>query len=292
MQVVKTVDAFRRARSALRGTVGFVPTMGYLHRGHLELMRTANARCDHLVVSIFVNPTQFGPGEDLDSYPRDPRGDRQKCADLGCELLLMPDSAQMYAPDHATSVEVGGLDEVLCGARRPGHFEGVATVVTKLFNIVQPDVAVFGRKDYQQLAILRRMTRDLNFPIAIVGVPTVREDDGLAISSRNKYLDERQRRDARVLSQALKRGWQAYDDGERDGEALVGVVSERLRQVVGSEAIDYVECVHPESLVRYQADQRHIAGDEGAVIAVAVFFGGARLIDNLRLDRPLPGALM
>ncbi len=292
MKVIDSIAELRRARKQLAGTVGFVPTMGYLHEGHLELMREANARCDHLVVSIFVNPTQFGPGEDLESYPRDPEGDRRKCEELGCELLLMPDSNQMYAPDHATSVEVGGLDEVLCGARRPGHFEGVATVVTKFFNIVQPDVAVFGQKDYQQLAILRRMTRDLNFPIEIVGVPTVREDDGLAISSRNKYLDERQRQDARALSQALERAWQAYQGGERDGEALVAVASERLGETVGPETIDYVECVHPESLVRYEGDRRHIEADEGAVVAVAVFFGGARLIDNLRLDRPLPGALM
>ncbi len=181
MQVLDSIDALRLARRDLPGAVGFVPTMGFLHDGHLELMRQANQRCDHLVVSIFVNPTQFGPGEDLDAYPRDPEGDRQKCEQLGCELLFMPTPDMMYAADHSTTVEVSGLDQVLCGPRRPGHFRGVTTVVSKLFNIVQPDVAVFGQKDYQQLAIVRRMVRDLNFPVDIVGVPTVREADGLAI---------------------------------------------------------------------------------------------------------------
>lgn len=291
MKVIDSIDAFRRARRALGGTVAFVPTMGFLHDGHLELMREAKRRADHLVVSIFVNPTQFAPDEDLDAYPRDPRGDRKKCEELGAELLFMPTPDIMYASDHATTVDVAGLDEVLCGQSRPTHFQGVCTVVSKLFNIVGPDVAVFGEKDYQQLAILRRMTRDLNFPIEIVGVPTVREQDGLAISSRNKYLDGQQRRDALCLSQALARAGQSFQDGERDAERLVALAKERLHESVEAEAVDYVECVDPHSLDRLVGDKRHIDAQRGAVLAMAVQVGKARLIDNLRLDRPLPDAL-
>lgn len=291
MKIIDSIDVFRQARQELDGTVGFVPTMGYLHEGHLELMRQSNQRADHLVVSIFVNPTQFGPGEDLDAYPRDPEGDQRKCQELGCELLFMPTPEMMYAGDHATTVEVSGLDRVLCGPGRPGHFRGVTTVVTKLFNIVQPDVAVFGQKDYQQLAILRRMVRDLNFPVDIVGVPTVREEDGLAISSRNKYLDGQQREDARCLSQALRRVWKAYQDGERDANRLVDLAEARLLETVEPDAIDYVECVHPLTLERWTDRDSPIAEDAGAVVAMAVHVGRARLIDNLRLDRPLPDTL-
>ncbi len=291
MRVIDSIAELRRARKKFEGTVGFVPTMGYLHEGHLELMRQANRRADHLVVSIFVNPTQFAPDEDLEAYPRDPEGDRNKCEELGCELLFMPTPQMMYADDHATIVEVGGLDEVLCGQSRPTHFRGVCTVVSKLFNLVAPDVAVFGEKDYQQLAILRRMTRDLNFAVEIVGVPTVREDDGLAISSRNKYLDATQRREARCLSRALRRAWQAYQRGERDADKLVGVAKERLVETVGAEAIDYVECVHPYSLARLTGERSIIDAEDGAVLALAVQVGQARLIDNLRVDRPLPDAL-
>jgi pantoate--beta-alanine ligase len=291
MKIIDSVDGFRRARNDLDGTVGFVPTMGYLHEGHLELMRQAKLRADHLVVSIFVNPTQFGPGEDLDAYPRDPQGDQQKCRELGCELLFMPTPEVMYAGDHATVVSVSGLDDALCGRRRPGHFEGVCTVVSKFFNIVQPDVAIFGQKDYQQLAILRRMVRDLNFPVELVGVETVREDDGLAISSRNKYLAGADREDARCLSRALIEAWKAYQGGERDGVRLVEVVRARLTESVDEAAIDYVECVHPHTLDRYEAGSPAIADSDGAVVAVAVQVGRARLIDNVRLDRSLPGAL-
>jgi pantoate--beta-alanine ligase len=291
MKIIESVDEFRRARRELEGTVGFVPTMGFLHEGHLELMRQAKTRADHLVVSIFVNPTQFGPGEDLDAYPRDPEGDQQKCAEAGCELLFMPTPEIMYADDHATTVSVSGLDEALCGRRRPGHFEGVCTVVSKFFNIVTPDVAIFGQKDYQQLAILRRMVRDLNFPVEMIGVETVREDDGLAISSRNKYLEGQLREDARCLSRGLRDAWQAYQGGERDGQRLVEVAKAQVVEAVGADAIDYVECVHPITLDRYEDQRRVIDDREGAVLAMAVQVGQARLIDNLRLDRPLPDAL-
>lgn len=288
MEVFDTIDALRRARRTMPGTVGFVPTMGFLHDGHLELMRRARQLTDHLVVSIFVNPTQFEPGSDLDAYPRDPEGDRKKCEDVGCELLFMPTPAMMYPPGHSTFVEVTGLDETLCGPSRPGHFRGVTTVVTKLFHIVQPDVAVFGEKDFQQLAIIRQMVRDLDFPLEIVGVPTVREADGLARSSRNKYLDAADRVRARCLSRALGAAWRAYRGGERSGAALEAVARQVLLEDVSSEAIDYIECVHPDYLWRYADARDRIPDADGAVLALAVQVGPARLIDNLRMDAPTP----
>ena len=290
VEVRREIAAFREAREQLDGTVGFVPTMGALHEGHLSLMREAKERADHLVVSIFVNPTQFGPDSDYDEYPRELERDREKCAEVGCELIFAPTPEVMYADDHATTVSVEGLVDVMCGPHRPGHFDGVTTVVTKLLNVVEPDVAVFGEKDYQQLAILRRMVRDLNIPVEIVGGATVRESDGLAVSSRNRYLDEQERRDARALSEGLAKAWRAFREGMRDGEALVEVATERLLESVDREAIDYVECVHPVSLERYEGEDAEI-GDAGAVMAMAVEVGEARLIDNLRLDGELPGEL-
>jgi pantoate--beta-alanine ligase len=291
MKVIDSIEEFRAARRGLVGTVGFVPTMGFLHEGHLALMRRARSEADHLAVSIFVNPTQFAPGGDLDAYPRDPEGDREKCERAGCELLFMPTPESMYAPDHSTFVDVEDLDQAMCGPRRPGHFRGMATVVSKFFNIVEPDVAVFGEKDFQQLAIIRRFVRDLNFSINIVDVPTVREPDGLALSSRNKYLDETQRLAARSLSTALARAWAAYRDGERDGATLVELAKSVLFEAVEPGAIDYVECVHPVRLERYEAGNSRILDQDGAVLAMAVQVGKARLIDNLRLDRPLPKEL-
>ena len=290
VEVKREIDTFRRSRGQLAGTVGFVPTMGALHEGHLSLMRLAVERADNLVVSIFVNPTQFGPDSDFEAYPRELERDRRKCAELGCDLIFAPTKEMMYEDDHSTSVSVGNLTDMMCGPHRPGHFEGVTTVVTKLFNIVEPDVAVFGRKDYQQLAILRRMVRDLNVPVEIVGGPTIRETDGLAVSSRNRYLGEQERIDALSLSQALRTAWSRFRDGERDGEKLVAVAKERLLESVDESAIDYVECVHPETLETYEGENRGI-GDGGAVVAMAVQVGAARLIDNLRLDGPLPDEL-
>lgn len=284
MKVLDTIDAFRRARRTMPGTVGFVPTMGFLHDGHLELMRRARECADHLVVSIFVNPTQFEPGSDLDAYPRDPEGDREKCAQAGCELLFMPTPAMMYPPGHSTFVQVTGLDETLCGPHRPGHFRGVTTVVSKLFHIVDPDVAVFGEKDYQQLAIIRQMVRDLDFAVDIVGVPTVREADGLARSSRNKYLGAADRQRALCLSRALQAARRAYQDGERSGAVLEAAAREVLLKDVSPGAIDYVECVHPDALWRYTGARERIPDAQGVVMAMAVQVGPARLIDNLRLD--------
>jgi pantoate--beta-alanine ligase len=291
MLTVDSIHDVREARATLEGTVAFVPTMGFLHEGHLSLMREAKRHADHLIVSIYVNPTQFAPDEDLEEYPRDPEGDAAKCEELGTSILFTPSDALMYADDHTTTVRVEELDDVLCGPSRPTHFPGVTTIVAKLFNIVEPDVAVFGEKDYQQLAIIGRMVRDLNFEIDVVGSPTVREDDGVAMSSRNKYLTDEEREDARCLSQGLALAWRAYHDGERDGEALVELTRARLEQDVEPDQIDYVECVHPTTLVPYSGAQSEIDPEEGAVVAVAVQMGQARLIDNLPLDRPLPKSL-
>lgn len=288
--IKRGIETFREARAQLDGTVGFVPTMGALHDGHRALLEEARGRADHLIVSIFVNPTQFGPDSDFEEYPRELESDRETCEEFDCELIFAPTREEMYGVDHQTTVSVEGLTEVMCGPHRPGHFEGVATVVSKLLNIVQPNLAVFGRKDYQQLAVLRRMVADLNMPIEIVGVPTVRAPDGVAVSSRNRYLSESQRRDARSLSQGLARAWRAFRDGERDGERLVELARDRLLESVEDSAIDYVECVHPTTLQRHTGSNREI-GEEGAVVAMAVHVGEARLIDNLRLDGELPEQL-
>lgn len=292
MDVEREIDAFRQARDQLEGRVAFVPTMGALHEGHFALMRRGLEIADHLVVSIYVNPTQFGPDSDYESYPRELSEDAAACEEIGASLVFAPSDEVMYEEDHATLVQVEDLDDVLCGPRRPGHFEGVTTIVTKLFNVVQPDVAVFGEKDFQQLAILRRMVRDLNMPIEIEGVPTVRADDGIAVSSRNRYLSEEERRQAQSLSRALVRSHEAYQAGERDAEELERVVRERLLESVGREAIEYIECVHPMSLERWrEAEGSTIDGEEGAVMALAVHVGEARLIDHVHVDEPLPEGL-
>jgi len=255
--------------------LAFVPTMGFLHAGHTALMDEAHRHGDRVVLSIFVNPLQFGPNEDLDRYPRDLPGDLQKAAAHGVDAVFLPTPANMYPPGHQTTVQVHQLEQGLCGGSRPGHFVGVATVVCKLFNIVRAHVAVFGEKDFQQLAIIRRMVRDLDMPVEIVALPTVREADGLAMSSRNKYLlpDERQR--ATALSRALFAARDACAAGQRDAARLVeGVVAALQGQVT---RIDYVELRDAESL------QPLVTVDAPAVLAVAAFVGRTRLIDNVRL---------
>lgn len=289
MEIITTTSEMRRLRAALPGSVAFVPTMGFLHEGHLALMREGLRRCDHLVVSIFVNPTQFGPGEDIEKYPRDPEGDAEKCRELGCDFLFTPTVDQIYAPDHSTVISVKGLGNTLCGSSRPGHFDGVTTVVTKFFSILSPDVAVFGQKDYQQLAIVRRMVRDLNLPVEIADIPTVREHDGLAMSSRNRYLDDEQRAQATVLSRALLAAHRAYrEEGLRAAPALI----ERARAIIEADSegrIDYLQLVDPHTMFPVvQAPGE----EDGALLATAVFFDGTRLIDNIRLDQPLPKALL
>ena len=253
--------------------IGLVPTMGYLHAGHLSLVRLARDRADLVVLSIFVNPIQFGPGEDPSAYPRDLARDEGLCAAGGVDVVFCPEARDMYAPDHSVHVEEGLLSRTLCGANRPGHFRGVATVVAKLFNIVTPDVAVFGEKDAQQCRVIQRMVRDLNFPVAIVLGPTVREPDGLAMSSRNKYLTASERRDALCLRRALDEAERLAGLGTRD----VGAVRRAIADIIGrvpSAAIEYIEAVDSGTLEPVS----EIRGD--VLVALAVRIGKTRLIDN------------
>jgi pantoate--beta-alanine ligase len=255
-----------------------VPTMGALHEGHLALVRAARARADVVILTIFVNPTQFGPNEDLAKYPRDEAGDLTQARGAGIDLAFCPDVAAMYATGSQTFVEVRELQKPMCGASRPGHFAGVATVVTKLFHITQPHVAVFGEKDYQQLAIIRRMVRDLDFAIEIVGVPIVREPDGVALSSRNAYLSPAQRRAARSLSEGLSAAERAFAGGERGAQALVAAVRARIESE-DETRIDYVELRDADELTPVTTVERP------AVLAVATFVGTTRLIDNRVLGK-------
>ncbi len=256
-------------------TIGFVPTMGFLHEGHLALMKMAHQHSDKVVTSIFVNPRQFGPEEDLDKYPRDIERDTQLARNENIDILFIPTQDVMYPPGYQTTISVPYLAKPLCGKSRPVHFDGVATVVTKLFNLVQPDVAVFGEKDYQQLALIRQMVRDLNFKIQIVGHPIVREPDGLAMSSRNKYLNAEEREDALSLSRGLQHARdRVIDKKELPADALIAEVREII-SAPQSCRIDYVEIVDSVSLAAKQKAQR------GDVLAVAAFFNEkVRLIDN------------
>jgi pantoate--beta-alanine ligase len=250
-----------------------VPTMGYLHDGHLALLRAARARADVVILTLFVNPTQFGPTEDLSRYPRDLDGDLAKARACGVDLAFCPEAAAMYPVGSQSFVEVRELARPLCGASRPGHFAGVATIVTKLFHLTQPHVALFGEKDYQQLAVIRRMTRDLDFGIEIIGVPIVREADGLAMSSRNVYLAPDDRRAALALSRGLAAAEAAFAAGERRADALVAAA----RAVVAAEPrarLDYLELRDADELTEVAEVTRP------AVLALAVFFGATRLIDN------------
>jgi pantoate--beta-alanine ligase len=254
-------------------TIAFAPTMGFLHEGHLSLVRDARKRGDRVVVSIFVNPAQFAPQEDFPAYPRDFQRDRDLLEKEGVDVLFYPSVAEIYPEGYQTHVEVEKLSSRLCGTFRPGHFRGVATVVVKLFNIVRPHVAVFGCKDYQQLQVIRRMVRDLNFTIEIIGHPIVREPDGLAMSSRNAYLDADQRQAALSLSRSLRKAEAMVRQGERRGKAIVDTV----RAEIAKEAIaktEYVSLCDPESLREIE----HINGP--ALLALAVRIGKARLIDN------------
>lgn len=263
--------------------VGLVPTMGYLHDGHLSLVQTASQNADCVVVSIYVNPTQFGPNEDLDVYPRDFQGDMNKLAELGVvTTVFLPKDNEIYPAGFSTKVVVDHLTTGLCGASRPTHFAGVTTVVTKLFNIVRPDVAVFGEKDYQQLAVIRRMVRDLNLSTEIIGAPTVRESDDLAMSSRNAYLTPQQRQAAPTIIRALRHIKQRYQDGQRDGRVLV----EEARQMIegtGVLTVDYLDLVDPDELRRL-VTETHFELPDRVHVAAAVFAGKTRLIDNLRVS--------
>ncbi len=254
-------------------TIGFVPTMGYLHEGHLSLMRRARPQCDILVVSIFVNPTQFGPNEDFERYPRDFERDERLCREVGVDVVFYPAADAMYPRPYLTYVHVEKLSETMCGASRPGHFRGVTTVVTKLFNIVQPHIAVFGQKDYQQSLIIRQMVRDLNFDVQIDVAPIVREADGLAMSSRNKYLSPEERQQALVLYRSLTRAEELIREGERNADALLQAMKTVISEAPDAR-IDYIAIVDAETLEPLST-VRH-----NTVIALAVYIGTTRLIDN------------
>jgi len=270
------VDAQRQGQ-----TVGLVPTMGALHAGHLSLIRAARRECEVVAVTVFVNPTQFGPGEDFEAYPRPLEKDLEACLREAVDIVFAPEVETMYPPDGVTTVQVEKLTAGLCGAHRPGHFAGVTTVVAKLFNILPADAAYFGEKDYQQLVVIRQMARDLNLPIRIVGCPTVREEDGLALSSRNAYLTRTQRRLARSLSQALFAARKRVAEGERRVATLVAEMRASIEAAEPAQ-LDYLEIVDPMTLESLTSVKR------GARACLAVRIGKCRLIDNLALDAPEP----
>lgn len=274
METVKTISELRSARLRLPQPVGLVPTMGYLHEGHLSLVRAARSECASVVVSIFVNPTQFGPTEDLASYPRDLLRDLQLLEKEGVDLVWAPDADEMYPPRFQTWVTVEEVAQPLEGSMRPGHFRGVATVVAKLFNAVRPQRAYFGQKDAQQAAVIRQMVRDLNFNLELVVCPIVREPDGLAMSSRNTYLNPEERRAATVLYRSLSAARQAYQAGEREADRLRQVMTEII-QGEPLARLQYVSCADAETL---QEISGFITGR--ALLSMAVFVGKTRLIDN------------
>jgi len=275
-----TVSEIRAALAEARAggdSIGLVPTMGALHEGHLSLIRAARAENDVVVVSIFVNPTQFGPNEDLKRYPRDLEGDGLLCAEAGADLIFCPSAGEMYPEPYSTWVEVEGLTGGLCGRSRPGHFRGVCTVVSKLFNICDPERAYFGEKDAQQLAVVTRMVRNLDFPVEIVPCPTVREADGLAMSSRNARLSPQERAQAPVLYRALSAAYDRVRAGERDAPALDRLIRSILAGAPLGE-VDYVEIVRADDLTPVAT----LSGEN--LMAVAVRFGETRLIDNVRVS--------
>lgn len=276
MRIIDTTAMMQSVADELRisgRTMALVPTMGYLHEGHLELMRAAAHHADVVIASVFVNPTQFGPGEDLECYPRDFEGDIRKARSAGAEVIFAPSAAEMYLSGFQTRVTVERVSKNLCGVSRPVHFQGVATVVSKLFNCVKPHVAVFGEKDYQQLVVIRRMTVDLNFDVRIVGVATVREPDGLAMSSRNAYLNEEERRSALCLPGSLDLARRLYREGERDAGVIRGAVVDFITSHPFT-SIDYVNLCDPDSL-----EDVVLLGDR-TLLALAVHVGSTRLIDN------------
>ena len=278
MQQLKSLEELRVWRNQVKGTVALVPTMGNLHEGHLKLVDVAKQHAQHVVVSIFVNPMQFGANEDLDSYPRTFEADCLALAERGTAAVFAPTVADVYPRglQQQTFIEVPGVSDILCGASRPGHFRGVATIVAKLFNMVQPDCAIFGEKDYQQLQVIRLMTRDLSLPVEVIGMATERAPDGLALSSRNGYLSAQQRQVAPVIYQALQQLSQAVKSGSADSTALSK--AKNTIEAAGLK-LDYLE-------LRRRSDLAHAtAQDNELVILVAAFLGKTRLIDNLQFDR-------
>lgn len=281
VQTITSVDEMKcwsKLQRAEGKTIGLVPTMGFLHDGHMSLMNKARGENATVVTSIFVNPTQFGPNEDLGSYPRDLEADARKCASAGVDALFMPQAADMYAAGFQTYVDVEKVSVPLCGASRPGHFRGVATVVLKLLNMVGPSAAYFGQKDFQQLQVIKTMVRDLNVDVTIVPCPTVRESDGLAMSSRNTYLSPDQRRQALCLYHALIEAGKEFEAGETKAQSYVETMSRRIRQEPGAVP-DYISLVDPDTL-----EDLHEVTDK-ALAVLAVRIGKTRLIDNMRFER-------
>ncbi|MFQ5680532.1 MAG: pantoate--beta-alanine ligase [Candidatus Omnitrophota bacterium] len=281
MEVIKRVSQMRefiRDRKARGRTIGFVPTMGYLHAGHLSLVRRAFRDCDEVVVSIFVNPTQFGPREDFGRYPRDIERDKRMLAACGVRVVFCPLPREMYPEGCGTYVDVPRLSRGLCGGLRPGHFQGVATVVAKLFNIISPDIAYFGQKDFQQACVIRRMVKDLNMPLRIKALPTVREPDGLAMSSRNSYLSRQQRSQAVVLCQSLKQAKGLIKNGEKSAAKIIRFIRGRIGRM-SQARIDYVSVVNAQTLGSIKQIEKN------TLIALAVYFGDTRLIDNVIITR-------
>lgn len=276
MKTARSLQELRQTRKSLSEPVGFVPTMGYLHAGHLSLVERARQECASVVVSIFVNPLQFGPGEDLNRYPRDLERDLHLLEPLAPDLVWMPEPEDLYPLGYQTHVDVEKLTMSLEGAVRPGHFRGVATVVAKLFNAVQPHRAYFGQKDAQQAAVIQRMTVDLNFPVEVIVCPTVREADGLAMSSRNSYLNGEERQAATVLFRALCHAKTAYDAGERDADMLRDVMKKKI-QAEPLAGLQYVSCANAETLQELE----NVTGK--TLLSMAVFIGKTRLIDNIIL---------
>jgi len=283
MQLLTSIQEMRSAcrrardRAKLPARLGLVPTMGAIHQGHLSLVAAARQECDIVAASIFVNPLQFGPSEDFERYPRALEEDRRLLSAAGVDLLFAPDAREMYPSGATTSVIVEGISDRLDGASRPGHFRGVATVVAKLFNIVQPDLAYFGQKDAAQVAVLQAMVRDLNIPVQLRVCPIVREQDGLAMSSRNRYLSPDERIQALALSRALAAAQQRIDRGETGAPSLCSAMREVL-SAAPALRVDYIKVVHPATL----EDADSVA--DGALIAVAAWFGETRLIDNLKVE--------
>lgn len=281
MIILKTVAELDQWRKTAAGSpLVFVPTMGALHEGHLELMREARKLAGDqgsVIVSIFVNPLQFGPKEDFSKYPRELEADATKCESVGVDAIFNPGAGEMYPQDRSVVVLETKLGTRLCGASRPGHFDGVCTVVLKLFNLVQAQVAVFGKKDFQQLAIIRRMVRDLNVPIKIVGHETVRESDGLAMSSRNRYLNPHERTEAVAIRLGLLLARQRWQDGDHDAESLKQSFVHYLTEAAPLGRLDYIECVDADAL------EPLVAVRKNGLMAAAVFFGATRLIDNIEL---------
>lgn len=282
MRIVRSIADLRVLLKTLREQgkrIGFVPTMGYLHEGHGALVKQSAARCDATVVSIFVNPTQFGQGEDLGKYPRDLERDQGLCLEWGATVLFLPEASEIYPSGFQTFVEPGRLAEPLCGQFRPGHFRGVATVVAKLFNMVEPDLAFFGQKDFQQTMVVRRMVRDLNLPVDVVVVPTIREEDGLAMSSRNAYLSEEERARALSISRGLLAAEAAFKAGERKVAKLLELVRAHVNEPMkGVDRLQYLELVDAQTLDPHAGEV-----DRTVALCLAAYVGATRLIDNVVL---------